>query len=98
MLLQKLVSYKIPQAYSYGGTTGQVEPAEIVSNMKAIKTRPIKIRFNADVASSMQWNFKPQQHDITVCITHLMSHPLHVTPFTKMKIFREIATWYSYFH
>ncbi|KPJ07439.1 Cytochrome c oxidase assembly protein COX11, mitochondrial [Papilio machaon] len=54
------------QAYSYGGTTGQAEPAETVSNMKAVRERPIKVRFNADVASSMQWNFKPQQSDITV--------------------------------
>ncbi|XP_014368628.2 cytochrome c oxidase assembly protein COX11, mitochondrial [Papilio machaon] len=54
------------QAYSYGGTTGQAEPAETVSNMKAVQERPIKVRFNADVASSMQWNFKPQQSDITV--------------------------------
>ncbi|KAL4713138.1 hypothetical protein ACJJTC_004524 [Scirpophaga incertulas] len=54
------------QAYSYGGTISQVESVDTVSKMKAIKTRPLKIRFNADVASSMQWNFKPQQMDITV--------------------------------
>ncbi|XP_026733868.1 cytochrome c oxidase assembly protein COX11, mitochondrial [Trichoplusia ni] len=54
------------QAYSYGGTTGLVEPNNNVSTMTAIKTRPIKIRFNADTASSMQWNFKPQQLDMTV--------------------------------
>ncbi|XP_004933673.2 cytochrome c oxidase assembly protein COX11, mitochondrial isoform X1 [Bombyx mori] len=54
------------QAYSYGGTTGQIEANKAVSNMKAIKDRPIKVRFNADTASSMQWNFKPQQPDITV--------------------------------
>lgn len=54
------------QAYSYGGTTGQIEANQAVSNMKAIKDRPIKVRFNADTASSMQWNFKPQQPDITV--------------------------------
>ncbi|CAH2091520.1 unnamed protein product [Euphydryas editha] len=54
------------QAYSYGGTTGQTEADESVSKMKAVKHRPLKIRFNADVASSMQWNFKPQQVDITV--------------------------------
>lgn len=56
------------QAYSYGGTTGQIEANKAVSNMKAIKDRPIKVRFNADTASSMQWNFKPQQPDITVSI------------------------------
>ncbi|PZC78287.1 cytochrome c oxidase assembly protein COX11, mitochondrial [Helicoverpa armigera] len=54
------------QAYSYGGTTGLAEADNNVSNMTAIKSRPIKIRFNADTASSMQWNFKPQQMDITV--------------------------------
>ncbi|KAG6462937.1 hypothetical protein O3G_MSEX013547 [Manduca sexta] len=54
------------QAYSYGGTTGTAEPDEVVSNMKAVKHRPLKIRFNADTASSMQWNFRPQQHDIMV--------------------------------
>lgn len=56
------------QAYSYGGTTGLAEPDDIVGDMKAVKSRPLKIRFNADTASSMQWNFKPQQLDITVRI------------------------------
>lgn len=54
------------QAYSYGGTTGLAEPSDKVSSMPTIKSRPLKIRFNADIASSMRWNFKPQQIDITV--------------------------------
>ncbi|XP_059050759.1 cytochrome c oxidase assembly protein COX11, mitochondrial [Achroia grisella] len=54
------------QAYSYGGTTGHVQADDAISNMTAMKNRPLKIKFNADVASSMQWNFKPQQGDITV--------------------------------
>lgn len=54
------------QAYSYGGTTGLAEPNNTVSDMKAVTSRPLKIRFNADTASSMQWNFKPQQQDITL--------------------------------
>lgn len=54
------------QAYSYGGTTGHVQSDDIISNMPVKKHRPLKIKFNADVASSMQWNFKPQQVDITV--------------------------------
>ncbi|XP_023934590.1 cytochrome c oxidase assembly protein COX11, mitochondrial [Bicyclus anynana] len=54
------------QAYSYGGTVGHSDADESVSKMQAVKDRPLKIRFNADVASSMQWNFKPQQGDITV--------------------------------
>ncbi|KAJ0178543.1 hypothetical protein K1T71_006366 [Dendrolimus kikuchii] len=54
------------QAYSYGGTTGQADSNDTVTSMTVVKNRPLKIRFNADTASSMQWNFKPQQHDITV--------------------------------
>lgn len=63
------------QAYSYGGTTGLVEADSIVGDMKAVKTRPLKIRFNADTASSMQWNFKPQQRDITVSFFIILISP-----------------------
>ena len=34
--------------------------------MAPIKDRVIKISFNADTASSMQWNFKPQQKEVKV--------------------------------
>ncbi|XP_061721093.1 cytochrome c oxidase assembly protein COX11, mitochondrial-like [Cydia pomonella] len=34
--------------------------------MTTVKHWPIRVRFNTDVASSMHWNFKPQQPDITV--------------------------------
>lgn len=54
------------QAYSYGGTTATGHDASKVETMKVVKHKPIKIRFNADTASSMQWNFKPQQTEITV--------------------------------
>ena len=42
-----------------GHDTGQVETMQKVD-------RPIKVRFNADVASSMRWNFRPQQTEVTV--------------------------------
>ncbi|XP_022901589.1 cytochrome c oxidase assembly protein COX11, mitochondrial [Onthophagus taurus] len=54
------------QAYSYGGTTASGHDASKVETMTVNKRRPIKIRFNADVGSSMRWNFKPQQLEITV--------------------------------
>lgn len=54
------------QAYSYGGTTSVGHDGSKVETMKAVKHRPIKIKFNADTASSMRWNFKPQQLEITV--------------------------------
>lgn len=54
------------QAYSYGGTTAQGHDASKVETMEANKGRPIKIRFNADRAANMRWNFQPQQNMITV--------------------------------
>ncbi|KAL1129371.1 hypothetical protein AAG570_013898 [Ranatra chinensis] len=54
------------QAYGYGGTTGNEVSGEVVENMKKVTTRPIKVRFNADVNASMRWNFRPQQTEIVV--------------------------------
>lgn len=54
------------QAYSYGGTTSVNHDSSKVASMSAIKHRPLSIKFNADTASSMRWNFKPQQREITV--------------------------------
>lgn len=34
--------------------------------MTSVKNKAIKVRFNADTAASMQWNFKPQQTEITI--------------------------------
>lgn len=56
------------QAYSYGGTTSLGHDTSKIETMSSIKHRPITIKFNADTASSMRWNFKPQQSEITVCI------------------------------
>ena len=63
---QNNLFFAILKAYSYGGTTGQGHDAEKVENMEAIKDRIIKVRFNADLAASMRWNFKPQQYEIKV--------------------------------
>ncbi|XP_047490274.1 cytochrome c oxidase assembly protein COX11, mitochondrial-like [Penaeus chinensis] len=54
------------QAYSYGGTTQQGQDAEKVEFMEKREDRILKIRFNADTAASMTWNFKPQQSEIKV--------------------------------
>ncbi|KAK9732120.1 Cytochrome c oxidase assembly protein CtaG/Cox11 [Popillia japonica] len=54
------------QAYSYGGTTSVGHDTSKIETMSAIKHRPITVKFNADVGSSMRWNFKPQQTEITV--------------------------------
>jgi len=34
--------------------------------MSSVKDRKIKVKFNADTAASMRWNFKPQQTEITI--------------------------------
>ncbi|XP_018325919.1 cytochrome c oxidase assembly protein COX11, mitochondrial [Agrilus planipennis] len=54
------------QAYSYGGTTSTGHDVSKVETMTPVKSRPIRVRFNADLASSMKWNFKPQQTEIMV--------------------------------
>lgn len=54
------------QAYSYGGTTATSHDASKVESMPVVKSKPLKIKFNADTAASMRWNFKPQQSEITV--------------------------------
>lgn len=57
------------QAYSYGGTTATGHDASKVGSMSVVKHKPIKIKFNADTAASMRWNFKPQQTEIIVNIS-----------------------------
>ncbi|PSN28986.1 Cytochrome c oxidase assembly protein COX11 [Blattella germanica] len=54
------------QSYSYGGTLGSGHDADKVETMTKIPDRIIKIKFNADTAASMRWNFKPQQTEIKV--------------------------------
>lgn len=54
------------QTYSYGGTTASGHDASKVESMTVVKSKPLKIRFNADTATSMRWNFKPQQSEIIV--------------------------------
>nr|XP_023021259.1 cytochrome c oxidase assembly protein COX11, mitochondrial [Leptinotarsa decemlineata] len=54
------------QAYSYGGTVSEGHDASKVESMKTVKQKPLKIKFNADTAASMRWNFRPQQTELTV--------------------------------
>jgi len=34
--------------------------------MSSVKEREIKVKFNADIAESMPWSFKPQQTEMTI--------------------------------
>jgi cytochrome c oxidase assembly protein subunit 11 len=37
-----------------------------IAAMEKVQNRLIRVQFNADVPSSMRWNFKPLQHEIYV--------------------------------
>lgn len=51
---------------SFGGTTQVAKDFEKIEKMEKVKDRLIQVQFNADVPSSMQWNFKPLQNEIYV--------------------------------
>lgn len=61
-----ILFFFIVQAYSYGGTVSVGHDTAKISTMSPVKDRMIKIKFTADTAASMQWNFKPQQTEITI--------------------------------
>ena len=49
------------QTTSYGGTVKEGHDTEKVETMVKSEERLLTIRFNADTAAQMRWNFKPQQ-------------------------------------
>lgn len=53
------------QATGLGGQAVRGHDTAQVETMKAVD-RPIRVIFNADVASSMRWNFRPQQTEVVV--------------------------------
>lgn len=54
------------QSTGYGGTLDTTHDPTKVAYMRRIEDTVLKIRFNADIGSSMRWNFKPQQYEIKV--------------------------------
>jgi hypothetical protein len=54
------------QATSYGGTTKVGHDTQKVEKMEPQKERLITVKFTADTAATMQWNFKPQQYSINL--------------------------------
>lgn len=54
----------ICQTTGLGGEIQKGHDTSKVETMSARKERLIRVRFNADTASSMQWNFRPQQSEI----------------------------------
>lgn len=56
----------ICQSAGWGGEVKKGHDSSKVETMSPVKERLIRVCFNADTASSMQWNFRPQQSEITV--------------------------------
>lgn len=54
------------QATGLGGKAERIDEKTRVENLKKVSERNIVVRFNADVSSSMQWNFRPQQTSVKV--------------------------------
>lgn len=54
------------QSTGYGGTIDTTHDPTKVKQMRRVEDTILKIRFNADIGSSMRWNFKPQQYEIKV--------------------------------
>jgi len=54
------------QQTSLGGEVRKSQDSTKVETMSPVKDRVIRVRFNADTAATMQWNFRPQQSEITV--------------------------------
>lgn len=52
------------QSSGYGGTVKTGHDASKVATMKTNKERTITVKFNADTAATMQWNFRPQQSEV----------------------------------
>lgn len=46
--------------------------ADKVETMVKVRDRVISVRFNADTAASMRWNFRPQQTEIKVVQSNFM--------------------------
>ncbi|KAK7003704.1 cytochrome c oxidase assembly protein COX11 mitochondrial [Biomphalaria glabrata] len=53
------------QATGLGGQAVKGHDTDKIETMEKVY-RKIVVKFNADVASSMRWNFKPQQTEVTV--------------------------------
>ncbi|ELU16788.1 hypothetical protein CAPTEDRAFT_205254 [Capitella teleta] len=59
--------YKIfCQVQGLGGQASTGHDISKVTTMAPVKERSIKVIFNADTASAMQWNFKPQQREVNL--------------------------------
>lgn len=48
------------------GEDALVDHGDVLEKIEKVENRVITVRFNSDTASSMQWNFRPQQTEVKV--------------------------------
>ena len=75
------------QVTGFGGTTQVATEAPV-----AVSERTIKVRFNADVNSGLQWQFKPEQREITVRLgednlAYYVAENMSVKPVTGQAVY-----------
>ena len=58
------IKISLHQETGYGGTTQKGHDKSKVGKMKAKKDRVLTVKFNADIAATMRWNFRPQQSEV----------------------------------
>ena len=54
------------QKTGYGGEVKKELDSAKIESMNPVTNHQIRVRFNADVSSNMQWSFRPQQTEIRV--------------------------------
>ena len=70
------------QVTGFGGTTQVASESQV-----EVSEKTIKVRFNADVNSGLNWQFKPEQREITVRLgednlAYYMAENMSLTPIT----------------
>ena len=60
------------KATGLGGTVKTGDTGEKIEKMERKPERVLKIRFNADTSSTMQWKFRPQQSEVRVSVAYFM--------------------------
>lgn len=75
------------QVTGFGGTTQVAEQAPV-----EVSEKTIKVRFNADVNSSLRWQFKPEQREITVRLgednlAHYVAENMALQPITGQAVY-----------
>ncbi|HAY48588.1 MULTISPECIES: cytochrome c oxidase assembly protein [Thalassospira] len=75
------------QVTGFGGTTQVATEAPV-----EVSEKTIKVRFNADVNSGLNWQFKPEQREITVRLgednlAYYMAENMSVQPITGQAVY-----------